>query len=953
MLKRVAEDTPRPIREIIPEMPQWLCDIIAKLHAKNPDDRFQSAREVADVLADCEAQLKQNSRLRDFSRIPREKSAPRRSLRRTWAAAAGVLLLVFAAFWFGRTALLYLSNRGELRLLPEEGLVSVIVLENDEGDLVTDKLHTPMTDWLDMAGKSQSVKLPPGRYQLNVSTSPMGTQVSQWSISNSGPFGSDQVTVPVINSSAIVTVERGHRVTLRAVVSRPAVDPTLVSVVPQSADGWVQLFNGKDLTGWKFHPDHSGHWEVKDGILRGSKRHSHLFSQRGDYENFHLRAEVKINLGGDSGILFRAPLELVRGRSPFEFGIPGCYEAELQHNRTHLRPTGSILVTSGDAAPTTLGRVLDTSLTEPDEWFTYEVIAEGNHFLTKINGSEAANCSDLEDRHQAGHLALQVWHANTLVQFRKIEIKELPASPPVSEGFVSLFNGKDLTGWKTHPERPGQWKVEHGALVGSTVPSYLFSDGTYGNFHLRLEAKINQGGDSSVFLRTPFSMRPGRLADQAQPAAGYDVELQQNPTHPFKTGSVADAETAGSPKLLWWNKQATLTSADEWFTLEIIADGNRIITKVNGTQTADCRDPRSRYDAGHLALQVCGPQTIVQFRKIEIKELPPSSPDLPKRTADVLAFIQGTWKREAVVVEPKLPNGGGFGHLTFDAVAGGKVMRGLTVDEHGRPLSLILHSYDSTTDRIHSWYFSDDGETNSSSAGVYDPANRSFLWMERLPDGTQSVHHLDFVDVNTVRSKNYDMDAASNIIHESHATFTRTSQPPAVPKSAIDPQRPAEMKVLDRLVGEWRDEITVTIPGTPAQPKKEVQRTQARSILGGRMIETMTTNETTNSNDYSVLWYDVAAKRYRLWAFLGDGQAFELSGTWNETTQTNAFASSDGVRFGHTIFKSDDQHEFRRAPRTRPARSSLTPPAWRGASSLRVRRVRCRPRSRTASAWSS
>jgi serine/threonine protein kinase len=72
VLKRVAEDTPRPIREIIPETPQWLCDIISKLHAKNPDDRYQSAREVADVLADCEAQLKANAKLKDFSRIPRE-----------------------------------------------------------------------------------------------------------------------------------------------------------------------------------------------------------------------------------------------------------------------------------------------------------------------------------------------------------------------------------------------------------------------------------------------------------------------------------------------------------------------------------------------------------------------------------------------------------------------------------------------------------------------------------------------------------------------------------------------------------------------------------------------------------------------------------------------------------------------------------------------------------------
>src|SRR5262245_13102945 len=96
VLKRVAEDTPRNIREIIPETPQWLCDIIAKLHAKKPDERFQSAREVADVLADCEAQLKQNSRLRDYSRIPQgKKPAPLQTWK--WAAAAAIVLLPLVA----------------------------------------------------------------------------------------------------------------------------------------------------------------------------------------------------------------------------------------------------------------------------------------------------------------------------------------------------------------------------------------------------------------------------------------------------------------------------------------------------------------------------------------------------------------------------------------------------------------------------------------------------------------------------------------------------------------------------------------------------------------------------------------------------------------------------------------------------------------------------------------
>ena len=92
VLKRVAEDTPRPIREIIPETPQWLCDIIAKLHAKDPRERYQSAREVADVLTDCEAQLKANHKLKDYSRIPRSK--PRRSGRRKWVAATAAVVLL-------------------------------------------------------------------------------------------------------------------------------------------------------------------------------------------------------------------------------------------------------------------------------------------------------------------------------------------------------------------------------------------------------------------------------------------------------------------------------------------------------------------------------------------------------------------------------------------------------------------------------------------------------------------------------------------------------------------------------------------------------------------------------------------------------------------------------------------------------------------------------------------
>ena len=75
VLKRVAEDTPRPIRQIIPEVPQWLCDIIAKLHAKDPAQRFQSAAEVAALLEQHLAHLQQPSLVArpETVRVPRQR----------------------------------------------------------------------------------------------------------------------------------------------------------------------------------------------------------------------------------------------------------------------------------------------------------------------------------------------------------------------------------------------------------------------------------------------------------------------------------------------------------------------------------------------------------------------------------------------------------------------------------------------------------------------------------------------------------------------------------------------------------------------------------------------------------------------------------------------------------------------------------------------------------------
>jgi uncharacterized protein (TIGR03067 family) len=230
VLKRVSEDTPRPIREVIPEVPGWMCRIVEQLHAKDSAERFQTAREVADLLADCEKQLAAHKDLRDQSRIPAAKPSPvRKASRGKWSllAVAAFSTLLLGAVLFGRPALLHVSNRGELELVPQEGLISVIVLQNDEGGFDDTKPHPSVTDWLDMKAVHK-LELPPGKYQLNAGIWPAGSKILHWEVTTSDLFGRTTRGVPGVGlggRAVIIAVERGQRVSVRAVVSAPDVPP--------------------------------------------------------------------------------------------------------------------------------------------------------------------------------------------------------------------------------------------------------------------------------------------------------------------------------------------------------------------------------------------------------------------------------------------------------------------------------------------------------------------------------------------------------------------------------------------------------------------------------------------------------------------------------------------------------------------------------------------------------
>jgi hypothetical protein len=175
-----------------------------------------------------------------------------------------------------------------------------------------------------------------------------------------------------------------------------------------------------------------------------------------------------------------------------------------------------------------------------------------------------------------------------------------------------------MIGWKTHPSQPGNWDVRNGILVGSgPATSHLYTErGTFQDFHLRVEGRINKGGNSGVYFRTDFG--PSWPANKPEWPLGFEAQI-------FNSANRKQPQTGS----LYAGPDGAVVSVSEtrapvgiWFTMEVVAIGNHILIKINGNTTADYTDTKGRFVRGHIALQTMDRPTVAEFRKIEIKELP-------------------------------------------------------------------------------------------------------------------------------------------------------------------------------------------------------------------------------------------------------------------------------------------------------------------------------------------
>lgn len=195
----------------------------------------------------------------------------------------------------------------------------------------------------------------------------------------------------------------------------------------------------------------------------------------------------------------------------------------------------------------------------------------------------------------------------------------LASSFAAEDGWISLFDGKTLNGWKAN-DKPGTFKVENGELVVFGERSHLFYDGPvanhdFKNFEFKAEVMTKPGANSGLYLHTAYQ-------DTGWPAKGYEIQVNNTHKDPKKTAGVYGIKD-----------NFTAPAKDgEWFTIYVKVEGKRILTKVNDQVISDYteeenpqRPPQFKerlLTSGTFAIQGHDPASEVHYRNIFVKPLP-------------------------------------------------------------------------------------------------------------------------------------------------------------------------------------------------------------------------------------------------------------------------------------------------------------------------------------------
>lgn len=369
-------------------------------------------------------------------------------------------------------------------------------------------------------------------------------------------------------------------------------------------DGWVDLFNGKDLSGWTCEGDISA-WDVEDGEIVTVKPGSGWWLRTDKmYRDFELTLDFWMPEGGNSGVG-------LRGSSN---GDPAFTGFEVQ-----------ILDTAGEEPNEhNCGAVYEAivpdamAVHEAGNWNSYRISLVGDTLNVWLNGIKIHSDQKLDDRGYfrqpdqkmplnaratTGYISIQD-HGHPF-RYRNIKIKDLSPDPE-PEGMVRMIDG-NLDNWFAHDKT--KWANEGGTLVGRDGPGHLFTKATFTNFELRSLVRVNTKGNSGMYFRVTPNPDPNNPWPN-----GYEAQVDQHDPKNY-TGCIYNAAWPSIGPA----QNGPITKDNEWFDYRIRAEGNRIRTWINGVRFVDTE--LHEFNDGHLAVQGHHPGNVIEFRDYRVLPL--------------------------------------------------------------------------------------------------------------------------------------------------------------------------------------------------------------------------------------------------------------------------------------------------------------------------------------------
>jgi hypothetical protein len=346
-----------------------------------------------------------------------------------------------------------------------------------------------------------------------------------------------------------------------------------------SGDFSMPLFDGQTLNGWQVT---GCDVVVKDGMIAIEDGNG-LVRTNGQYSDFVLELDWKALHPEmwDSGIYFRCNLP-PEGR-PW----PPRYQVNLRKGME-----GNVNGLDGAKSE---------GLCKDGDWNHFKFTVKGSAAELEINGKPAWKGEGLEQ--PCGYICLQSEvPGGGKFLFRNVRITEL--------GYKSLFDGKSLDGWSQSAEK-SCWEVKDGSLMCTGEKgSSLHSLEEYGDFNLRLQYKLNPGGNSGVFARIPTKPNQGRH---------IEIQILDNP-HP-RYAKIKPYQHSGSLYAIVPASQYAGLPVGEWNNLEINCTGPDYRVTLNGVVVVDAKAADVPELAKHPKSGLIGLQNHseeVYFRNIRI-----------------------------------------------------------------------------------------------------------------------------------------------------------------------------------------------------------------------------------------------------------------------------------------------------------------------------------------------